>query len=569
MSRARRRAALVALPLWIGSTWLGPRAVAAPADDRVVLIFRVQGVSFEELLRAPEMRALARAGGAGLLSYRGAVLARIRSPGPPAEPVGAVREFQFSDVSPSELRSVAATIRTDVLSSGASQVLAVVTSFIPSDAMVEAKDQLHPIIVAEGDPATLFPDAGPMHALTSDSTHRDGVVVDADLGPTIRGFLGSWATSDVGSAIRFVEGPPPFDLHERYLAMRRMSVPIQTAAGLYVTIAGLFGIGLLALGRRAPRALVWTAAWLALSVSALAVGLLLAGHLPTLSYGTVVPFVIGTAAVGTLAFAPLVRLDVLLPPAAIGAAVLAAFVVEAALGWTAALTPFLGGSELDGGRFYGMPNVFIGLLLGASLYVAVRLPPIAGFALLAAAGLFAGLPWTGVNLGGAFTLFAAAGLWLSIRRSGRIAIRELGITAGVTLVGMAIVLLAHRYLTTTPTHATRFIEQGGGLGHYVRTYADRLLVGWRLIERNPFALVPVLGLPTVLAIALRPPEAIRTALAARPVWRDAVLVAVLGGVVAYLANDSGAAAAGLAFGLGLGGLLYVSLAERARKMEGS
>ena len=71
----------------------------------------------------------------------------------------------------------------------------------------------------------------------------------------------------------------------------------------------------------------------------------------------------------------------------------------------------LGGSQLDGGRFFGLPNAFIGLLMGGSLYVAQRLPRTAGTVLIAAAGLFAGSPWTGSNIGAAVTLFAAAGIW--------------------------------------------------------------------------------------------------------------------------------------------------------------
>jgi hypothetical protein len=38
-------------------------------------------------------------------------------------------------------------------------------------------------------------------------------------------------------------------------------------------------------------------------------------------------------------------------------------------------------------------------------------------------------------------------------------------------------------------------------------------------------------------------------------------------VVAYVVNDSGAAAIGLGFGTALGGLLYVSLTDPAGKME--
>jgi hypothetical protein len=389
------------------------------------------------------------------------------------------------------------------------------------------------------------------------------VVAAVDVAATIRAFLGL-STGDEGSAIRVVDEPAPFGLHERYLAQRRMYVPIGTAAALYVTLVGLLAVALLALGR-APR---WTSrvvAWLAMSVPALAVGLLAAGHLPTLSYATVVPFVAGVAAAGTLAFAPLARRDVLLPPVAIGAAVLGFFAVEAALGWTAALTPFLGGSELDGGRFYGLPNAFIGLLVGASLYVAHRLELLSGFLLVIAVALFAGLPWTGANLGAAVTLFAAAGLWLALRRSGRLGLRGLAAALAVVIAGTAVVLIAHG-ISPQPTHVTAFEESAGGIAGVWETFTHRLLVGWRLIERNPFALVPVVGLVAVLWVLLHPPARLAEPLRRHRAWPDALLVTLLASIVAYVANDSGAAAVGLGFGLALGGLLYVSLLERTWKM---
>ncbi|HEX9312896.1 MAG TPA: hypothetical protein VGA30_08760, partial [Actinomycetota bacterium] len=283
----------------------------------------------------------------------------------------------------------------------------------------------------------------------------------------------------------------------------------------------------------------------------------------------VVPFVIVATAVGTLAFAPLARRDALLPPAAIGAAVLVFFVVEAAVGWTAALTPFLGGSELDGGRFFGLPNVFVGLLIGASLYVAFRLSPARGFALVAAVALFAGLPFAGANLGAAVSLFAAAGLWLPLRTSGRLGWREVGVAVAVVVAGTAVILVAHRFLTSTPTHVTRFEEATvWNLGDLWGTFTHRLSTGWHLIEQNPFALVPVIGLPATLVAVLRPLAPVRRAFQRHPAWRDALLVTLLAGIVAYVANDTGPAAAGPAFGLGLGGLVYVSLVEEPAKMEG-
>jgi hypothetical protein len=85
------------------------------------------------------------------------------------------------------------------------------------------------------------------------------------------------------------------------------------------------------------------------------------------------------------------------------------------------------------------------------------------------------------------------------------------------------------------------------------TFVDRLGVGVDLIRRNPAAVVPVAGLLASLAVALRPPAAIAATFERWPAWRDAIVVCLVGGIVAYVANDTGAAAAGFAFGMGLGG----------------
>jgi hypothetical protein len=459
-------------------------------------------------------------------------------------------------------------IRREVLATSADEMIVFVASTTSSPGMLATKDLLHPLVMGTGAPAVLFEPGGTPRTLASDTTRRTGVAPDLDVRPTIFEFLGRAVPSDLGGLpLRVVDDPPPFELHQRYLAMRRMTVPVQTAAALYVVVGGLFGIALIAMRRRVPQVLARVGAWVGMSVPAMAVALLAAGHLPTLSYATVVPFVIGATAVGTLAFAPLARRDAMLPPAAIGVAVLLFFLVEAAMEWTAALTPFLGGSELDGGRFFGLPNVFVGLLIGASLYVAFRLSPGWGFALVVVVALFAGLPLAGANIGAAISLFATAGLWFCLRTRGRLGWREAAVTAALVVVGTGVILLAHRFLTSTPTHVTRFEEATGWqLGEAWRTFTHRLSTGWHLIEQNPFALVPVVGLPATLLAVLRPPPPVRQAFHRHPAWRDALLVTLLGGIVAYVANDTGAAAIGLAFGLGLGGLVYVSLVEEPEKM---
>jgi hypothetical protein len=538
--------------------------VIAPCEPRA-FVFLVPAASFEDLLGVSEVRALAGVDGAALMSLQGGL--PIREASLPRSCQVAWRWLDPLDFG--GLSGVGMEIRRQVLATTADEVTVFVGSTTSSPAMLADKDLVHPLVMGTGAPALLFATDGAPRTLASDTTRRTGVVTDLDVRPTIFEFLGRAVPSDLdGLPLRVVDDPPPFELHERYLAMRRMTVPVQTAAALYVVVGGLFGIALIAMRRHVPQALARAGAWVGMSVPIMAVALLAAGHLPTLSYATVVPFVIGATAVSTLAFTPLARRDVMLPPAAIGVAVLLFFLVEAAMGWTAALTPFLGGSQLDGGRFFGLPNVFVGLLIGASLYVAFRLSPGWGFALVAAVALFSGLPFAGANIGAAVSLFAAAGLWFCLRTRGRLGWREAGVTAAVVVVGTGVILFAHRFLTSTPTHITRFEEATGWqLGNAWRTFTHRLSTGWHLIELNPFALVPVIGLPATLLAVLRPPPLVRQAFHRHPAWRDALLVVLLSGIVAYVANDTGPAAMGLAFGLGLGGLVYVSLVEEPAKME--
>ncbi len=574
-------AVLVLLPAAAAIAALAAPAQASVVSDAPVLVFAVDRVSFEGLLADPALRALAAEGAPALLS--GSTTNRALEEGlsivhaPPTS-------VSFQDLGPVDgpdgaasseaLAAAAAEIEGTLDGDVQDEVLVIVYTPDPSPAMLAAKDGLTGIVLATGPPHDLAvamagaSGAAPVRTLTSDSTRRAGVVIADDILPTLLYFVHAPAPSDLpGSVMRLADEPAPFDLHARYLAYRRMSVPVQAAAEIYVTVAGLYGVAMLAAGERPSAAWLRLGGYAAATLVPLALALLLAGHLPTLSYATVPPFLVAATLAGTLVYAFVERSrGPLVAAAAIGLVALGALAIESTLGWTAAITPFLGGGELDGGRFYGMPNVEIGLLLGCSVFVASRVSaPAAGAALIAATGLFAGLPWTGANLGAAVTLFAAAGLWLGIRRSGRLGIREVAGTLAVTAAGTLVVLLVHRYLVSAPTHVTRFLEgRGGGL---VDTALDRLGVGAKLIARNPFALVPVLGVPASLGVVLRPPAPLSDTFAVHPEWRHVALVILLASVVAYLANDSGAAALGLGFGTAVSAMLSVPLLERAGMMK--
>ena len=560
-------------------------AAAQTLGRRDVLLATLDDVALEDLLATPGFFSLAQQGGAALLVTTGPAdsLREVRDGfdglprgnlfvgGFPTVDLGSMTDDD-GVVSPDRLGAAAAELAAILDGSAAGAELVLLASGSPPATAEAAGDHLGALLMAEGSPSDLAEairagaTAASVNTLTSDSTRREGVVASSDLIRTAIAFTGLLvASAPGGEPIRVVDGPPPLELHERYVQSKRLTVPVGTFAALFAGIASLLGIVVL-LRWRSPSWLRRSSALLAMSIPFLALSLLLVGHLPSLTYTTVLPFVVATTAIGTLALVPVARRwGTLAAVAAAGVILLVALIVEAALGWTAALTPLLGGSQLDGGRFFGLPNAFIGLLLGGSLYVAQRLPRVDGTILIAAAGLFAGSPWTGSNIGAAVTLFAAAGIWWGLR-GGLVWWRTAIAAVAAITAGTILVVIAHRYLTSAETHITTFSEHTGGVAGLWNKFVHRLGVGLDLIVDNPFALLPVIGVLVMLGVVLRPPGPIRRSFEAVPVWRLALLTIVVGSVVAYLVNDSGAAAIGEGLTTSLAGMLYVSLRLREDMM---
>ena len=375
------------------------------SDDREALIATLDGASLEDLLATAGFLSLAQHGGAGLMVTTGPSdelrdrLARPAACRPVFGPVDLGDVSDGGHASADRLAAAVDTLATALDESTASE------ERCSSSSGSAAGDGLGAVVMASGSPAALAaalraaPTTDPVDTLTSDSTRRDGVVTSDDV---------------VHTAIVFVAPDAETDLERRADPDRRRTAadrsprpirPVETADG--ADRDGRGGVrGARQLDRdhralEAGRLRGDTGAFcasLAISVPFVALSLLLVGHLPSLTYATVIPFVIATTAIATLALVPAARRwGTLGAIATAGVILLVALAIEGVLGWPAALTPLLGGSQLDGGRFFGLPNAFIGLLLGGSLYVAQRLPRTAGTVLIAAAGLFAGSPWTGLE----------------------------------------------------------------------------------------------------------------------------------------------------------------------------
>jgi len=534
----------------------------AQETEREAIVVVMDSASLPDLLADPVLRSLAAEGGAALLNGRTDLRNAFTDVFFPPRTVGRF-PFPYVDIG-SAAPSDAVSVVTEQLAGLAEPALVIVISRSPSAASAADGDGLGTVIAAWGDPDELLEAQGEPHSLTSDSTQRAGVVADVDPAATVAAWLG--LPYDVGAPIERTAEPAPLDLYERYLQQRLLAVPAAAASWGLMLVFGLLGVLALALRERVSARTLNVAATLAFSLPWLALGLLLVGHLPTLIVATVIPFLVAFVVTGVV-FTRWVasRNGIFVALAATGGLILAILAVEAAFGWPAAVTPLAGGGQLDGGRFFGMPNIEIGIVLGSALFVAHRIRVPTGVLLLAACALVAGSPWTGANLGAGITLFAAAGLWLAMRRRRRwwVVVLIMGVTTAIGIAGIAVM---HRYLTDHPTHVTAFLEGTTSVGGVIDRLTGRLGIGWDQITDTPLAAIPVVGVLVLLVVVLRPPGAIAASFEGHDAWHDAVLVILLGSIVAYLANDTGAAALGFGFGFALSGLLGVSLAVTRGKM---
>jgi hypothetical protein len=329
-----------------------------------------------------------------------------------------------------------------------------------------------------------------------------------------------------------------------------------------VSAAGIIAGGLLVwlgrrrtITRRGADAIVFAT----LALTAFPLAILSAGLLPVLRYWTVIPYLI----LLPLALATLARWVPWPGPYAafgfLGALGLAFVTLDLATGGHALRLPMLGGVMFDGTRFYGLPNAAISTVLASALFVAAGLSLWWGTAVLSAAALIAGWPWLGADIGGAITLFVAAGLWLGVRRTnGRVKPSGIGIAALVAVVGTAVVLLANRFLALEPTHATHFLARPETASSVLGTLGHRLAVGARLVARDPAVLVPLFGMLGVLAVVVARPEPLRTGLRDRR-WRNMIEIMVVSAIVAYLVNDTGSSAASPTFLYSLAAVLGVTM----------
>lgn len=233
---------------------------------------------------------------------------------------------------------------------------------------------------------------------------------------------------------------------------------------------------------------------------------------------------------------------------------------------------FLGYSVVTGGRFYGIGNESMGILLGAYIVaVSVLLPKLgrSGRAALEPAawliGLLLVLPCCGADVGGGITALLGLGMTNSLWLKEPLRLPRLARLGGVTLAFLA---LAGAWDLTfgreTPSHLGQLIlaVQVHGGAAFLTMAGRKLAMNLGLLTQTPLTVVLIALLLAIPYLYRHPPAALRKFIAGNAAIASGFTGICLTALIGFLVNDSGIASAALTFMFGLGMLFAVWIRDR-------
>ena len=246
--------------------------------------------------------------------------------------------------------------------------------------------------------------------------------------------------------------------------------------------------------------------------------------------------------------------------------------VDSLFGGYAELKSFLGYSAVSGGRYYGIGNEYMGVMLGAYItWVALFLPKVRSWRreLLWLAVFLISLvffhPYLGADIGGGISTLLGLGIttYLWLRRP--IGLREIGRLLIGALVIVLIVGIWDSIFNQGPVSHLGQLWQAirlYGFAPIAETVARKLAINWQLINYTPLSLV-LIGLITAVPVIYKfPPPVVKRLAKAHPELSQGFVGLCITALIGLVLNDTGIAAAATMLMFGLILILLVFIQER-------
>jgi len=218
----------------------------------------------------------------------------------------------------------------------------------------------------------------------------------------------------------------------------------------------------------------------------------------------------------------------------------------------------LGYDLLAGGRFYGIGNEYMGVVIGAAILGVAAvlelrpklrrvLVPVIGVVFLVLI-LFFAAPFAGTNAGGALAAVVGFGVTLYRLSGGKFNIRALIVIALALAAGVGILIGLNNVLSTdTASHIGRAVGKltGGDLPGVWQTIYRKLAANLYLLKNSPFSYILILQFVLVFVLLLRYRDILKILPEKHPYYMAGMTGVLAGALAAFTFNDSGVIAAAL------------------------
>ena len=383
---------------------------------------------------------------------------------------------------------------------------------------------------------------GAAGALTSQTTHLDGVVAGIDVPVTILEHLrrpvpgGVRGQTIVSEGVRDAAALKSIEKRLRVVSGRRTAM---LGALLFTWLALVLALGIAA-DRRGVRA--------GLRIGALALLWVPLGLLFTAWLAPVRSVEVAIVVVGSFALGALTDRFVRWPrgPAVPAVVSLVAYAVDLALGSPLIIRSLLGANPRSGVRFYGLGNELESTLtllllvgLGALLWGHARSRRSAAIIALSGAvfAVFVGSGRLGADVGGVITIGAGIAAATLLMLPGTLSRRRLLLAAAVP-AGALVALAALDLATGGNDHFTRTILRADSAGSLWDVVTRRYTLAFNVLKTGAMPFLTLLALLGA-GYAVRHRRRIFAPLEAAPSWRAALIGGLTASVAGALFNDSG------------------------------
>ncbi|QUH18651.1 hypothetical protein [Alkaliphilus sp. B6464] len=394
--------------------------------------------------------------------------------------------------------------------------------------------------------------------LTSNTTRREGLVTNFDFGPTILNFFGiAESKSFIGEPMQAVSNENPTQV---LLSNQAQILYLRNYRSVFHR-SFIILVGITLVGFYLPRFTKWNGLpakilnYLSLTVIAIPLTMMTVSLFGYKSIIFDLLYVFGGAFLIAYILNKIFRQN-LMTMAILGLATSVLLLIDIYFVEKLMIISPLGSDAIAGGRFYGIGNDYMGILLGSTLLGVFSLfhlykisKPIMAVSITSYMFLVivALSPFFGANMGGTLSAMLIASLTLLTIFDKKFSLKKITIIVIGVIVGIILLATLDALFNPNPTHAGKALESliTGGLGKFFEIINSKLgQVFWNLIHASWNVILFLQAILMVLLYRYKS-EILMKIRESYPNLFKGFAVILLGGIAIFLFNDTGTIAAAL------------------------